>query len=56
MPNYEKLYRELYNDVTDAIKKLKKAQCLAEDKYLDMCEEEFPNGEDLESFDEEAFE
>ena len=53
MPNYEKLYHQLYNDVTDAIEKLKKAQCLAEDKYVDMCEEEFPNGEDLEAFEQD---
>lgn len=54
MPDYEKLYHQLYNDVTDAIEKLKKAQCFAEDKYLDMCEKEFPNGEDLEFFEEET--
>lgn len=53
MPNYEKLYHELYNDVTHAIEKLKKAQCLAEDRYVDMREKEFPNGEDLESFEQD---
>ena len=31
-----------------ALDKLKKAQIEAEDMYLDMCEAEYPNGEDLE--------
>ncbi len=53
MPNYEKLYSKLFNEITETIEKLQKAQQDAEEMYLDMCEEEFPNGEDLEKFDEE---
>ncbi len=34
----------------DALDKLKQAQIEAEEMYLDMCEEEFPNGEDLEGY------
>ncbi len=52
MPNYEKLYHQLVRDVDDVIKDLKKALESAENTYLEMCEEEFPNGEDLEDFDE----
>ena len=53
MPNYEKLYHKLFNEITDAIERLQKAQLDAEEMYLDMCEEEFPNGEDLEYFEED---
>ncbi len=53
MPDYEKLYHKLFNDITDAIEYLQKAQQDAEEMYLDMCEEEFPNGEDLEQFGHE---
>ncbi len=54
MPDYKKLYHKLFNDITETIEKLQKAQQDAEEMYLDMCEEEFPNGEDLENFDEES--
>ncbi len=53
MPNYEKLYHKLVLDVDDTIKKLKASLENAEETYLQMCEEEFPNGEDLEFFGEE---
>ncbi len=35
MPNYKKLYFQLFNDVTDAIEKLKQAQIDAEDAYIE---------------------
>ena len=53
MPDYEKLYHKLFNDITDTIDNLKKIQEDAETMYLDMCEEEFPNGEDLENLTQE---
>ena len=53
MPDYEKLYHNLFNKITYAIKQLQKAQSDAEELYLNMCEKEFPNGEDLEYFDQE---
>lgn len=53
MPDYKKLYHKLFNDITDVIEDLQKAQQDTEEMYLDMCEEEFPNGEDLEYFDHE---
>ncbi len=54
MPDYEKLYHQLFNDITKTIEKLQKAQQTSEEMYLAMCEKEFPNGEDLEKFDEES--
>ena len=53
MPDYKKLYHKLFNEITDTIEKLKKTQEDAEELYLEMCEKEFPNGEDLENFDDE---
>ncbi|MBR2453178.1 MAG: hypothetical protein IKB32_03935 [Clostridia bacterium] len=53
MPDYKKLYHKLFSDITDTIENLQKAQQDAEEMYLDMCDEEFPNGEDLETFDED---
>ena len=38
---------------TDAIDKLTNAQIEAEELYLDLCEEAYPNGEDLEFYDED---
>ncbi len=35
MPNYKKLYFQLFNDVTDAIEGLKQAQIDAEDAYIE---------------------
>ncbi len=35
MPNYKKLYFQLFNDVTNAIEKLKQAQIDAEDAYIE---------------------
>ena len=35
MPNYKKLYFQLFNAVTDAIEGLKQAQIDAEDAYIE---------------------
>ena len=48
MPDYEKLYHKLFNEITETIEKLQKVQQDAEEMYLDMCEKEYPNGEDWE--------
>ena len=53
MPDYKKLYPFLFNEISDTIEFLQQAQQDAEEMYLDMCEEEFPNDEDLEYFDED---
>ncbi|MBE7023908.1 MAG: hypothetical protein E7412_05510 [Ruminococcaceae bacterium] len=64
MLSYKKLYHKLFNDMThiifdyenepsDIIERLKQSQLEAEEMYLDMCEEAFPNGEDLEHDDED---
>ncbi len=53
MPDYKKLYFKLFNEITDTIEKLKKAQEDAEEMYLDICENEFPNDEDLEKCEKE---
>ncbi len=53
MPNYEKLYHKLVRDVDKTIEDLKKAMESAEETYLEMCEKEFPNGEDLEDFEQD---
>ena len=53
MPNYEKLYHKLVRDVDKTIEDLKKAMESAENTYLEMCEKEFPNGEDLEDFEQD---
>ncbi len=50
MPDYEKLYHKLFNEITETIEKLQKIQQDTEELYLDMCEKGFPNGEDLEEF------
>lgn len=50
MPDFEKLYFKLFNEITDTIEKLQQVQQKTEEMYLDMCEKEFPNGEDLENF------
>ncbi len=67
MISYKKLYHKLYNDMTDIIfdyekqnseiiKRLKQSQIEAEEMYLCLCEEAFPNGEDLgHDFDDEDF-
>lgn len=36
----------------EALDKLKQSQVEAEEMYLDMCEEAYPNGEDLEGYTE----
>ena len=41
------------NEPSDIIERLKQSQLEAEEMYLDMCEEAFPNGEDLEHDDED---
>ena len=40
MPNYKKLYFQLFNDVTDAIENLKQAQIDAEETYIEDGENE----------------
>ncbi len=53
MPNYEKLYHQLVRNVDATIKDLEKALESVEDTYLEMCEEDFPKGEDLEDFEQD---
>ncbi len=36
MPDYKKLYFELFNAVTDAVNQLREAQCKSENDYLQM--------------------
>ena len=48
MPNYQKLYHKLFNDITDTIEDLKKSQQEAEEMYLLSCEEEAHNEEKSE--------
>ena len=67
MISYKRLYGKLFRDITQVIfdfedknpeivEKLKQIQIESEELYLDMCEEAFPNGEDLgHDFDEEEF-
>ena len=40
MPNYQKLYHKLFNDITDIIEDLKKSQQEAEEMYILSYEEE----------------
>ena len=53
MPDYKKLYFKLFNEITDTIEKLKKAQVDTEEMYLDICENEFLNDEDLAKCEKE---
>ena len=67
MISYKRLYGKLFRDITQVIfdfedknpeivEKLKQIQIESEELYLDMCEEAFPNGEDLgHDFDDEEF-
>ncbi|WP_444642305.1 hypothetical protein ACRQU7_17650 [Caproiciproducens sp. R1] len=38
MPDYQKMYHSLFNDVTDAIAKLQQAQQKTEEMYMDSKE------------------
>lgn len=38
MPDYQKMYHSLFNDVTDAIAKLQRAQQKTEEMYMDSKE------------------
>ena len=38
--DYEKLYHDLFNAITDSIENLKEAQLKAEENYLKMTEDE----------------
>ena len=38
MPDYQKMYHSLFNDVTDAISKLQQAQQKTEEMYMDSKE------------------
>lgn len=40
MPNYKKMYYDLFNSVTDTIEALKKAQQKAEEEYINSSEED----------------
>ena len=40
MPDYKKLYYDMFNTVTDTIETLQKAQRKAEEDYLRSCEAE----------------
>ena len=40
MPDYEKMYKKLFNKVTDAIEILKEAQIETEEIYINSSEEE----------------
>ena len=65
MLDYKRLYHKLFGDITavifaleedpncDVIERLKQSQIEAEEMYLDLCEEVYPNGEDLENECEE---
>ena len=67
MISYKRLYGKLFRDMTqiifdfedenpEIVERLKQSQIEAEEMYLDMCEEAFPNGEDLgRDHDEEEF-
>lgn len=64
---YLKLYRDITetikiiestNDILsrthfEALDKLKQSQIEAEEMYLDLCEEAYPNGEDLEEYNQD---
>ena len=39
MPDYKKLYYELFNKVTDVIEELKQIQCQMEEMYISDTEE-----------------
>ena len=41
MPDYQKMYHSLFNDVTDAITKLQQAQRKTEEMYMDSKETVF---------------
>ncbi|MEA4895658.1 MAG: hypothetical protein VB064_10405 [Oscillospiraceae bacterium] len=38
MPDYQKMYHSLFNDVTDVISKLQQAQQKTEEMYMDSAE------------------
>ncbi len=40
MPDYETMYKKLFNSVTDAIEMLQEAQKKAEEKYVESSEHE----------------
>ncbi len=40
MPDYETMYKKLFNSVTDAIEMLQEAQKKAEEKYIESSEPE----------------
>lgn len=41
MPDYQKMYHSLFNDVTDAVSKLQQAQQKTEEMYMDSKETVF---------------
>ena len=40
IPNYQKLYHTMFNEITDTIENLKQLQIRVEEEYLKSCEEE----------------
>ena len=46
MPDYQKLYHKLFNDITDIIEDLKKSQQEAEEMYILSYEEEEAQNEE----------
>ena len=38
MPDYEKMYHKLFNEITDVINILQKAQCETEEEYIEDSE------------------
>ena len=54
MPDYQKMYHSLFNDVTDAVTKLQQAQQKTEEMYMDSKETvltTFPGGSERKSKD-----
>ncbi|MEM5768811.1 MAG: hypothetical protein AAGU32_11075 [Bacillota bacterium] len=52
MPDYQKMYHSLFNDVTDTVTKLQQAQQKTEEMYLDSKETvltTFPGGSEIKS-------
>lgn len=52
MPDYQKMYHALFNDVTDAISKLQQAQQKTEEMYMDSKEPSltpFPKKSEIET-------
>ena len=53
--DYEKLYHDLFNAVTDSIENLKEAQLKAEENYIKMTEDENKNKNKVLKIDKLSF-